>query len=218
MPRTKPPRTKPPRARRADLLDAAQTLFVERGIAATTLDEITRRAGVAKGTFYLYFPSKEHVVVALQQRFSERFAARTAAAVAAQDDWGTKLDALVEASLANYGAEHDLHDVLYHHSALVDEHDREPDRTRLVDAIRDLLAAGVAAGAYDVADVDVSAILVYSALHGAFDPACHGPRRPDHEALLRTARQHVRRAAGLSDVDGPDRRTAGGPGPHPTGA
>ena len=53
-----------PRIRRAEdrerqIVHAALTLFVERGFAATKLDDVARLAGVSKGTPYLYFPSKE---------------------------------------------------------------------------------------------------------------------------------------------------------------
>ena len=46
-------------ARPAELTAAALALFVERGYSATRLDDIAERAGVSKGTLYLYFDSKE---------------------------------------------------------------------------------------------------------------------------------------------------------------
>jgi AcrR family transcriptional regulator len=46
-------------ARPAELMAAALELFVERGFAATRLDDVAARAGVTKGTLYLYFDSKE---------------------------------------------------------------------------------------------------------------------------------------------------------------
>jgi AcrR family transcriptional regulator len=45
--------------RRAAIVDAAMEEFVARGFAATRLDDIARRAGVAKGTIYLHFRDKE---------------------------------------------------------------------------------------------------------------------------------------------------------------
>ena len=45
--------------RPADIVAAALALFTEKGFAAARLDEIARRAGVSKGTLYLYFDSKE---------------------------------------------------------------------------------------------------------------------------------------------------------------
>jgi AcrR family transcriptional regulator len=46
-------------ARPAEILAAALSMFVERGYAATKLEDVARRAGVTKGTMYLYFDSKE---------------------------------------------------------------------------------------------------------------------------------------------------------------
>jgi AcrR family transcriptional regulator len=48
-------------ARPQELLAAALKLFVERGFAATRLDDIAKSAGVSKGTLYLYFSSKEEL-------------------------------------------------------------------------------------------------------------------------------------------------------------
>lgn len=47
------------------LVDAGLTLFLERGIEATTIDEIAAQAGVAKGSFYRYFASKEELTTFL---------------------------------------------------------------------------------------------------------------------------------------------------------
>ena len=52
-------------SRPAELLAAALELFVERGYAATRLDEVAARAGVSKGTLYLYFGSKEELFKAV---------------------------------------------------------------------------------------------------------------------------------------------------------
>jgi TetR/AcrR family transcriptional regulator len=46
-------------ARPGELLDAALSLFVEKGFAATRVEEVAARAGVSKGTLFLYFPSKQ---------------------------------------------------------------------------------------------------------------------------------------------------------------
>ncbi len=46
-------------------MSAALDLFVERGFAATRLDEVAARAGVSKGTLYLYFSSKEELFKAV---------------------------------------------------------------------------------------------------------------------------------------------------------
>jgi AcrR family transcriptional regulator len=46
-------------ARPAEIVEAALKLFAERGFAATKLEDVAARAGIGKGTIYLYFPTKE---------------------------------------------------------------------------------------------------------------------------------------------------------------
>ena len=45
--------------KRQDILDAAYELFTTKGFSNTTIMNIALKAGVGKGTFYLYFDSKE---------------------------------------------------------------------------------------------------------------------------------------------------------------
>lgn len=59
VPNDAAPRRRRKEARPQELTAAALSLFVEKGFAATRLDEIAARAGVSKGTLYLYFDSKE---------------------------------------------------------------------------------------------------------------------------------------------------------------
>ena len=78
-------------ARPAELLDAALTLFVEKGFAATRSEEVARAAGVSKGTLYLYFPSKEELLKAVIQHFL-----------------GSEIDAGIEAAAALEGPTADV--------------------------------------------------------------------------------------------------------------
>lgn len=52
-------------ARPGELLDAALDLFVEKGFSAARVDEVAARAGVSKGTLFLYFQSKEDLFKAV---------------------------------------------------------------------------------------------------------------------------------------------------------
>jgi len=60
-----PARRRRKEARPHELLQAALDLFVEKGFAATRSGEVAMRAGVSKGTLYLYFPSKEELFKAV---------------------------------------------------------------------------------------------------------------------------------------------------------
>lgn len=58
-------------ARREELLAAARRVFAQQGFRGTTIADIAEEAGIALGTIYLYFPSKEDVFAALSEQFAE---------------------------------------------------------------------------------------------------------------------------------------------------
>ena len=61
-------------ARPGELLAAALELFVEKGYAATRVEEVAKLAGVSKGTLFLYFASKEELFKAVvRENISGRF-------------------------------------------------------------------------------------------------------------------------------------------------
>jgi AcrR family transcriptional regulator len=71
-----PVRQRRKEARPQELLDAALELFVEKGFAATRAEEVALRAGVSKGTLYLYYESKEELLKAvIRERLSSEIEA-----------------------------------------------------------------------------------------------------------------------------------------------
>lgn len=69
--------------RRRTILDAARTVFSRHGFAGTTVDLIAREADVAKGTLYLYYPSKSAIYAAAVVAALEDLASETVAALGA---------------------------------------------------------------------------------------------------------------------------------------
>jgi AcrR family transcriptional regulator len=55
----------------SQLLAAAFDLFLEKGAEQTTIDQIVKKAGLAKGTFYLYFQDKQHLLQRLVQVYAD---------------------------------------------------------------------------------------------------------------------------------------------------
>jgi AcrR family transcriptional regulator len=82
--------------RRDEILDAAHRVFAGRGFREATVDHIAEAAGVAKGTVYLYFKSKDDLYWAALHRGLDRLHAQTRAALEAADSVHDKLRAFVE--------------------------------------------------------------------------------------------------------------------------
>jgi len=83
-----PKRERRKEARPRELLDAALTLFVEKGFTATRAEEVAALAGVSKGTLFLYFQSKEDLFKAvIRENIGSLFPA-----------WNEELDAFVGSS------------------------------------------------------------------------------------------------------------------------
>lgn len=58
--------------RKNEILDIAEHLFNEKGYAKTTIDDILKESGIAKGTLYYHFKSKEDILSAMIERQIER--------------------------------------------------------------------------------------------------------------------------------------------------
>src|SRR5687768_10053474 len=58
-------------ARRTQILDAAATVFASHGFHGATIKQIARAAGIADGTIYIYFPSKDALLLGLLDRLNE---------------------------------------------------------------------------------------------------------------------------------------------------
>lgn len=85
-PRIKRERRK--QARPGELLAAALELFVEKGFAATRVEEVAQRAGVSKGTLFLYFPTKEDLFKAVvRENIAGRF-----------PEWNAEFDAYADST------------------------------------------------------------------------------------------------------------------------
>src|ERR1043165_10134843 len=84
-----------PEERPRQILAAALEVFGEHGLAGARLEDIAKRAGLSKGTIYLYFPNKEELfremvrdtVVSKIERREEEFNARTGSATDALIDF-----------------------------------------------------------------------------------------------------------------------------------
>src|SRR5882757_3515546 len=89
-------------ARAPEILDAALGCFADKGFAATRMDDIAARAGITKGTIYLYFESKEAVFKALARQSIGAQLDDVRARVEASDGASADLLRLVIATMGHF--------------------------------------------------------------------------------------------------------------------
>lgn len=190
-------RTKPAEVRRSELMDAAEQLFLKNGVTATSVDEIVAAAAVAKGTFYVHFPSKEHLLAALQQRFALSFADLIEAAMAKRrtNDWRGRLNAWVKAGVNAYLDRVALHDMVFHEIHVGDR--RLKHENVVVARLAAFLDAGTCAGAWSVAEPRRTAVMLFGALHDAVDDALADGPEVDRLTLARSVTRFFARAIGI---------------------
>jgi AcrR family transcriptional regulator len=176
-------------------MEAGERAFLENGFAPTTIDDITQAAGVAKGTFYLYFASKEDLLTALRERFIEgcRKRIETLSARLPAADWLGKLDAWVEGGIRHYLDHLELHEVLY---VAGEQSHGSMAQSELVVELAELIRAGNTAGAWRAESPELLSLFLFYGLHGVVDHIV-ASRRPDRKAVIRLSQKLVRNALGM---------------------
>lgn len=160
--------------RLAALLDAAAALVVEKGIAATSIEDIAGRAGIAKGTFYHYFQDRAAMLEALRHRYSQRYADLVDAAMdaSAPGDWDARLAAWTRATVDEYLGSYLLHDAIFHDPEVCQR--CVVSEESFVVSLAALLRAGAEAHAWTVEDPLTTAAFMFHGLHGLLDEAIAG--------------------------------------------
>jgi AcrR family transcriptional regulator len=115
--------------RRTQLLTSARAVFAKKGYDEATVSEIVGRAGVAQGTFYLYFPGKEALAGAFAEQVSERFAQVATEKTARSRSFDTALVRVLEASYAVADEHRDIFLIANRGLELVDDLDEWMNRT-----------------------------------------------------------------------------------------
>ena len=185
-------RSQPSHVRRQQILSAAARLAAEDGLEGTSIATVAETAGVAKGSIYLHFASRDDLIEALQaQVWAEMMEAPRLIATDDALTWSERLDAIVEHWIG-YEFEHrDLYHAVFHEVAT----DSEEPWSEARGLLQQIVVGGVAAGEFDCGGLDTH-IVVDFVLHGYAGP-CY------HEAQLETV---------IADMQRLFRRTVGAAG------
>ena len=181
-------------ARPQEILGAALAEFAANGYAATRLDDVARRAGISKGTIYLYFDSKEELFKEVVRRSVVPQLENLRAAV---DGFSGSVEDFIRTRFKEFELRLVESEVRFIFRLLVAEGHKFPDLTQFyfdevigrgMAVLRRLVARGVAQGEFRPTALDeVPQLLVAPALLGLLWKALFDRYRPlDLERMLET--------------------------------
>ena len=150
-----------PEARRLEILEAAERLLEARG-AQVRVEDVVREAGVAKGTFFLYFPTWDDLLEAIRERLIARFDARNPLPdeVERPVDWPALVTRQAAAFVDHALTHHGVGEVLFHSDFAKRRPQADHAHVRFAAAIR----AGQEAGAFGPVDPDAMARLLFATI------------------------------------------------------
>lgn len=155
--------------KRERILDAAVRVFAKKGFYATRVSEVAKAAGVADGTIYLYFKSKDELLVSLFEDRVAKLLEYMRDELPKEPNAAAKLRRVIELQLGLLEGERDLAEVITviirQSSKLLKEY-AAPRFVAYLDAIAKVVAEGQASGEFRK---DVSASLAARVTFGALD-------------------------------------------------
>jgi AcrR family transcriptional regulator len=172
-------------ALRVAALDAAERLFVERGVERVALADIAAAAGLDLRALRACYASREHLLLALQERFVNDFCQRLAQAMNScrEGDWSGRLRAWVQTGVDGYLDNVALHDVVFHDLRTHDRHAWQENP--VVDQLVELLEGGIAARVWAAPDPRMTALIFFTAMHSAVDRVITCGESQDDPAQVR---------------------------------
>jgi AcrR family transcriptional regulator len=178
---------------RARLLEAGRTAFSQSGLYATRVEEITALAGVAKGTFYLYCASKDHLIHAIAEQAFRELARACQESAAGATSWEDRVARIARAHLGFFDGHPDWMRILHQLRGMLkfERPEWQPLRDTLHRHVEELAALLSASPAPEAVRRDGALNLArafFGAVSGAVSVwvACEGPNgnRQAQESLV----------------------------------
>jgi len=168
-----------PARKREQILDAALRLFAHEPFQAVTMERVAERAGVAKGTLYLYFTSKEELYLGILSDGLETMARRYQHAVVPDADVCARLCGAIDTSFRFYSERRDFLTLL-----ATEEPRLAEARSRLIRQWRgrgtafftSLIEEGIASGVFAPVDPGVATLMILGGIRSVM--LFHSGRRP----------------------------------------
>ncbi|MBR3331484.1 MAG: TetR/AcrR family transcriptional regulator [Mogibacterium sp.] len=157
--------------RKNEILDVAEQLFAEKGFDNASTNDIINRIGIARGTLYHHFASKEEILDAIVDRMTRQSISRAAAIIADKSiPLLQRLSSAVISLNINTGAGVEVFEQIHRpQNALLHQKMQERLMSGVVPLIAKLIEEGNADGTFDSAYPDEAAEMIMTYANVAFD-------------------------------------------------
>ncbi|RLU81332.1 hypothetical protein CTZ27_32860 [Streptomyces griseocarneus] len=164
--------------RRQDILRAGEEVFRDVGFNQATITDLAAAAEIGKGTFYLYFDSKDHLLGALWERYVDAIVTTTRSILGEgtestgsreNTDWWPTVDRLLTALVQHAVRNAELHRVVYGSANAASLEICKQANQRVIDLICAFVSEGAQAGAFSALDPGAAFRMVYHAVDGFLD-------------------------------------------------
>ena len=162
---------KPAEERKSEILDVAEQLFAEKGFDSASTNDIIKRIGIARGTLYHHFGSKEEILDALVERMAREGLARARAVISDKNrPLLERLSGAIMALNLDNGAGRVVFEQIHKpQNALLHQKMQERILSGVVPLIAKLIEEGNAEGTFDSAYPDEAAEMIMTYANTAFD-------------------------------------------------
>ncbi len=173
--------------RKKTILDAARHIFFKKGLMAATVDEIAARAGVAKGTIYLYFESKEEIYFSLMLEGTLLLNEKMEKAVCLPLPAARLLEELQKAYYDFYQKDKEYFRILFlsNHPDIQAKVSQELTQTCIeagticLEIVAEVIRKGIAAGEFRKIDPWATAVILWGMVNGMIQVFDQDPRHPE---------------------------------------
>lgn len=171
---------------RALILDAARSIFLEKGYQQTSIRTIAERIEYSPGTIYLYFKDKDDIFHALHEEGFSRLLTAMRPLQHVSDPF-ERLKALGRVYLEFSQSNKDLYDLMFIMQAPINHEKKEEDWVMgqlALGFLKNVLRECQAAGRFKGADIEYLSFMIWSTVHGMSALFCRGRCKAYHDVGL----------------------------------
>ncbi|HTY90555.1 MAG TPA: TetR/AcrR family transcriptional regulator [Methanocella sp.] len=192
---------KDPVVRRNELIDTAEELFRENGCEETSVSDIVKKVGVAQGTFYYYFKSKDDILDAVLDHYLKDHLEPAVKGIMADGSLDTmqKIDRIIKESLSFQMGERKVMEFLHTDKNMASRQKYMLKvRDMFVPIITDVLEEGIASGMFTVPYPRETAellLVMFTYMHESAERSANG----DYGRKVKAAEDIVVKVLGLKE-------------------